>query len=119
MTQQIKLDGWEQLIDDTFDNEFLRLGTDQDLYSLQAVFMSTVLEKELLNTYGKKLVQLYNDTPRVIWVKHKEHKTSSSPSQKIAIILSNKLSNIKISTSKSRIVFLEEFDRSAIKFDKC
>ena len=110
--------GWQQLIDDTFNSKFLRTRTYQDLYPLQAVFVSTVLEKVLLNTYGMKLAQLYDDSPQVILVKHEIHQTSSSFPQRIAIILSNKLSNITISTSKSRTTFLEEFDKSEIKFDK-
>ena len=65
MIRQIKLDGWERLIDDTFDSRFLHPRTDQDLYSLQAIFMSTVLEMVLLNIYGMKFARLYDDTPRV------------------------------------------------------
>ena len=118
MVRQIILDGWEPLIDPNFDTKSVCAGADQDLFSIQAVFMSTVLDKVILNIYGIKLAQLYNNSPRVIWEKHEEHQTSSSSSQQIAMVLSNKLSNIKIASSKSRIVFLEEFDKSVIKFDK-
>ena len=80
--------------------------------------MSTVLDKVILNIYGIKLAQLYNNSPRVIWEKHEEHQTSSSSSQQIAIVLKNRISNMNISMAKSMTVFLEEFDRSIIKFDK-
>ena len=65
-----------------------------------------------------KLAWLYSNSPIVIWEKHEEHQTSSSSSQKITIVLSNRISNMNISTAKSRTAFLEEFDRSVIKFDK-
>ena len=73
MVQQLTLDGWERLIDPIFNNKSVRTGTDQELFSLQAVFISTVLDKALLNTYGIKLVRLYKDSPRVIQEKHQEH----------------------------------------------
>ena len=47
MVQQIQLDGWERLIDNTFDSKLLRPSSDKDLYSLQAVFMYFVFEKVL------------------------------------------------------------------------
>ena len=51
-------------------------------------------------------------------MKYKTHQISSCSSQQIAIVLSNKLSNITIATSKSRTAFLEKFDKSVIKFDE-
>ena len=48
MIQQIKLNGWERLIDFTFLNNTFRPGTDQELFTLQVVFMYTVLDKVLL-----------------------------------------------------------------------
>ena len=80
---------WERLIDANFDSKALRPGADTDLYTLQTVFMSTVLEKVLLNAHGLKLVQLFEDDPRALWAKHEAHQTSSSSSQRIAIVLSN------------------------------
>ena len=43
MNRQITLDMWERLVDPTFDSKTLRKGADKDLYTLQCVFMSTVL----------------------------------------------------------------------------
>ena len=115
---QITLDIWERLIDPTFDIKTLRRGADKELYTLQCVFMSTVLEKVLLNTHGLKLMRLFKDDPNTIWRKHEEHQTSSSSSQRIAIMLSNRISNMTIATSKSRSDFLEDFDKTLTKFDK-
>ena len=56
MLRQITLDGREQLIDTNFANSTLRTGTDKELFVLQAIFMSIVLYKVLLNTYGMKMV---------------------------------------------------------------
>ena len=68
---------WERLIDANFDRKALRAGADTKLYTLQTVFMSTVLEKVLLNTHGSKLVQLFEDDPNALWTKHEAHQTSS------------------------------------------
>ena len=116
--RQIKLDMWERLVDPAFDTKTLRLEADKDLYTLQCVFMSTVLEKVIMNTQGLKLVRLYEDDPKTIWRKHEEHQTSSLSSQRIAIVLSNRISNMTIATSKSRSDFLEDFDKTLTKFDK-
>ena len=118
MVQQIKLDGWESLIDDTFNSNTLCPGTDTNLCTLQSVFMSMVLEKVLLNTHGMKLVRLFEDDPRALWTKHEAHQTSLTSSQRIAIVLSNRISNMTIATSASKSAFLEEFDKSVTKFDK-
>ena len=118
MICQIKLDMWEQLIDANFDRKALRVGADTELYTLQAVFMSTILEKVLLNTHGLKLVRLFDDDLKALWTKHEAHQTSSSSSQRIAIVLSNRTSNMTIATSKSRSAFLEDFNKSITKFDK-
>ena len=48
---------------------------------------------------------------------HQEHQTSSTTAQGIAINLSNKLSSLTITTSKSRSDFLEEFDSTSEKYD--
>ena len=64
--RQIKLDMWERLVDPSFDTKTLRPGADKDLYTLQCVFMSTVLEKVFMNTQGLKLVRLYEDDPKTI-----------------------------------------------------
>ena len=72
----------------------------------------------LLNIHGKKLEQLFEDDPRVIWTKHRDHQTSSTSSQRIAIVLSNRILNLTIATSKSGTTFVEEFDKDTIKFDK-
>ena len=52
---QIKIDGWERVIDPSFVNSNVCPGSDQDLLELQLVFMSMVLEKVLLNGKGKRL----------------------------------------------------------------
>ena len=70
MVRQIILNGWERLIDPSYNDKNLRTGTDQKLFSLQAVFMSTVLDKVLINTQGMKLVLLNKDSPRTLWDKH-------------------------------------------------
>ena len=80
--------------------------------------MSTVLEKVLLNTHVNKLVQLFEDDPRVIWTKHRDYQTSSISLQQIAIVLSNRILNMTIATSISRTTFLEEFNKDVIKFYK-
>ena len=118
MNRQITLDMWERLVDPTFDSKTLRKGADKDLYTLQCVFMYTVLEKVLMNRQGLKLVRLFEDDPSTIWRKHEKHQTSSSSSQRIAITLSNRISNMTIATSKSRSAFLEDFDKTLTKFDK-
>ena len=109
---------WESLVNPAFNTKTLQPGADKDLYTLQCVFMSTVLEKVFMNTQGLKLVRLYEIDPKTIWRKHKGHQTSSSSSQRIAIVLSNRISNMTIATSKSRSDFLEEFDKTLTKFDK-
>ena len=80
--------------------------------------MSTVLEKVLVNIHGLKLVRSFEDDPKSLWRKHKEHQRSSSSSQRIAIVLSNRLSNMTIATAKSSLAFLEDFDKSVTKFNK-
>ena len=47
MNRQITLDMWERLIDPTFDSKTLCPGANKELYTLQYVFMSTVLERYL------------------------------------------------------------------------
>ena len=118
MNRQITLDMWERLIGPTFDIKTLCPGADKELCTVQCVFMSTVLKKVLLNTHGLKLVRLFEDGPSTIWRKHEKHQTSSSSSQRIAIVLSNRISNMTIATSKSRLDFLEDFDQTVTKFDK-
>ena len=118
MICQIKLDMWERLIDTNFDSKTLPPNADTEVYTLQCVFMSTVLEKILLNTHGLKLVRLFEDNPKALWKKQEEHQISSLSSQCIAIILSNRISNTTIATSKSSSAFLEDFDKSVTKFDK-
>ena len=49
MVRQIRLNVWEPLVNYNFVNNTLRPETDQELFTLQAVFMSTVLDKKLLN----------------------------------------------------------------------
>ena len=71
-----------------------------------------------MNTHGLNLVRLFEDDPKTMWRKHEEHQTSSSSSQQIAIVLSNRISNMIIATSKSRSDFLEDFDKTLTKFDK-
>ena len=110
------MDIWEQLIDVRFLNISLRPGTDTELCTLQSVFISTVLDRVLLSPYGLQLVWKYKEHLRNLWEEHKIHQTSSGSSQRIAIILSEKLSNIKISDPKSRTLFLEEFDTILEKF---
>ena len=63
-------------------------------------------------------MRLYEDDPKTIWRIHEKHQTSSLSSQLIAIVLSNKISNMTIATIKSRSDFLEEFDKTLTKFDK-
>ena len=80
--------------------------------------MSTVLDRVLLSPYGLRLVRKFKEHPRNLWEEHKIHQTSSSSSQRITIILSGKLFNMKISDAKSRTYFVEEFDTILEKFDK-
>ena len=56
MVRQIILDGWERLINPSINPKILRTGTNQDLFSLQAVIMSTVLNKTILNKYRIGLI---------------------------------------------------------------
>ena len=53
--RQIKIDGWERVIDIHFVNGTTQAGSNSDLLELQLVFMSQVMEKVLLNVKGKKL----------------------------------------------------------------
>ena len=118
MIRQIKLDTWERLIDMNFDTKTIRAGSNSELYTLQGVFMSTVLEKVLVNIHGLKLVRSFEDDPKSLWRKYEEHQRSSSSSQRIAIVLSNRLSNMTIATAKSSSAFLEDFNKSVTKFNK-
>ena len=102
--------GWEQLIDTSFLDTEVCPDTDGDLFKIQVVFMSPVLDLVLLNPKAMKLVRLYKDNPWTLWSVHETYQTSFYSSQEIAILLSDKLTNIKIAVSKSRTAFLEEFD---------
>ena len=110
MVSTIKLDGWEGLVDSSFVNSTASPGIDQELFTLQIVFMSTVLDLVLLNPKGMNLVHSYKDNPRTLWDAHESHQTSSNLSQKIEVLLSDKLTNMKSTSSKSQTDFLEEFD---------
>ena len=48
MIRQKKMDKWERLINFNFINNILRPGTDQELFALQSVFVSAVLDKVLI-----------------------------------------------------------------------
>ena len=115
--RQIKVNGWERVIDPSFVNSNVRPGSDHNLLELQLVFMSMVLEKVPLNRNGKKLNRFYKNHPQTLWKLHQEHKTSTTRGQGIAINLSNKLSGLTITNSKSRSNFLEEFDSTSEKHD--
>ena len=93
-------------------------GTDNELFAFQAAFMSTVLDKVLLNSYRMRLVQKYKENLRTLWDDHETDQTSSSSSHRIAVLLSGKLANMKISDFKSRTAFLEEFNTVLQKFDQ-
>ena len=99
--RQIKMDGWDRIVDPNFFNGNVRPGSDSDLLDLQLVFMSQVMEKVLLNVKGKKLVRSYKKQPRTLWKVHQEHQTSSATAQGIDIDLSNKLSSMTIVSSAS------------------
>ena len=105
--RQIKMDGWERVVDINFFNSTVRSGSNSNLLDLQLVFMSQVLEKVLLNVNGKKLTRSYNEQPRTLWKLHQEHQTSSTTAQFIAINLRKKLSTLTIATATSKCDFLE------------
>ena len=107
MEYVIKLDEWEETHWLRFFQYKVRSGTDRELFELQIVFMSTVFDLELSNPKGMKLVlQLYKDNPRTMWTTHETYQTSLDSSLQIAILLSDRLTNMKISSSKSQSAFL-------------
>lgn len=116
--RQIKMDGWDRIVDPNFLNGSVRPGSDSDLLDLQLVFMSQVMEKVLLNLKGKKLVRNYKKQPQTFWKVHQVDQTSSATAQGIAIGLSNKLSSMTIASSASRCDFLEDFDTNREKYDE-
>ena len=65
--RQIKVDGWERIIDIHFINSTTRAGSDSELIELQLVCMSMVMGKVLLNVKGKKLTRTYKDHPQTLW----------------------------------------------------
>ena len=54
--RQSKLDGWYRLIDLAFDPLNIQPDTDQELFDLQEVFMSTVLQLMLQTPKGMNLI---------------------------------------------------------------
>ena len=118
MVCSIKLGGWERLIDSSFVNTTVCLGTDQELFILQIVFMSTVLDLVLLNPKGMKFIHFYKDKPRTLWTAHESHQSAQiSLYKSITILLGDKLTNMKIAHSKLQIAFLQEFNTVLHKFD--
>ena len=80
--------------------------------------MSTVLELKVQTPKGMNLVRSHPYHPRMIWSKHEAHQTSSDASQCVAILLSDRLTNMKICDLKSRTIFLQQFDIVLKKVDK-
>ena len=78
--------------------------------------MSTVLEIILLTPKGMNLVRSNLDHPQIVWKKNEAHQTSSYAFQRIDILLSDRLTNMKISGSASRSIFLKIFDTVIQKF---
>ena len=68
--RQIKMDGWERIVDPNFLNSSVRTGSHSDLLDLPLVFMSQVMVKVLLNIKGKKLVRNYKKQPITLWKVH-------------------------------------------------
>ena len=107
----------ERLITFSFVNSNATAGSDQELLTLKIVFFSIVLDKVLLNKKRKHLNRIYKDDPQLLWIKHEAHQTSSATAQGIVINLMTKLSEMKISTAKSRSDFLVDYDTTLQKYD--
>ena len=105
--RQSKLDVWFLLINPAFDPATIFPGINQELFDLQEVLISTVLQLILQTPHGMNLVGSHLDHPRILWNKHESHLTSSDVSQQVAILISDRLTNMKICNSKSKTIFLE------------
>ena len=80
--------------------------------------LASVLERVIHTNEGKRLTRKHPGDPRLIWMLHEAHATSSTTSSNICTCLSQELAKMKIVTFDTPTKSLEIFDSYLTTFNK-
>ena len=107
------------MIDQNFAETDAKWGPDDKLlYKAQQNHMSTVLERIIQTSDGKRFNRKNKTDPKEVWRLHELHQHLSATNSTITFALSQELAKMKVSDFTSSTIFLDEFDSKLEQFNK-
>ena len=88
------------------------------LYKAEQNHMSTVLERILQTSDGKRFNRKEKMDPKEVWRLHKLHQHSSATNSTITSALSQELAKMKVSDITTSSAFLDKFDSQLEQFNE-
>ena len=107
-----------RMIDTNFHIRSFDTGSDTELFHKQKNHFSSILDRVLQTSEGKRLTRKHRDDPRQVWNLHQAHSTSSVTSSNICTSLGQELAKMKIVDYNTPTKGLDTFDSYLTQYSK-
>ena len=107
-----------RMIDPNFHKNQINAGSDTLLFEAQENYMTSVLERVLQTSEGKRLTRKHPLDPQLVWKLHKAHATSSTTLSNICTGLSQELAKMKMHDFDLPTKSLDTFDSYLTQLNK-